>query len=261
MIKKTLLSILTAASMFGCGNAIKSPEEFKLVWQEDFDGTSINESTWSKIPRGSSDWNRYMSDYDSLYAVRDGNLILRGIVNHSQKSDTARYLTGGVFTKSKRNFELGRIEIRAKLGSATGYWPAFWMLPETAEWPQGGEIDIMEHLNYDSVVYQTVHSNYTFVLKQKTPPPGTVPAFNRDDYNVFGLEKYKDSLCFFVNGIKTMTYPRVDSLVAKGQFPFCDEPYYLLLDSQLTGSWVGAADSKTLPVEMAIDWVKFYELK
>lgn len=256
-MKKNLISILMILLFISCTTTPK----MTLVWSEEFDGTTLNDSIWSKIPRGGSDWNNYMSSYDSLYAVRDGNLILRGVVNHTQKEDTARFLTGGVYTKDKRVFGLGCIEIRAKLGAATGYWPAFWMLPATAEWPNGGEIDIMEHLNHDSVVYQTLHSNYTLKHGIKNPKPGTVPRYHPGEYNVYAMEKHLDSICMYVNGLKTLTYNRLDSVAGKDQFPFCDEPYYLLLDSQLGGGWVGGIVSEELPVEMQIDWVKFYEAK
>lgn len=258
-MKKLITPLFAALLFIGCSTT-KTPT-MTLVWTENFDETTLNDSIWSKIPRGGSDWCNYMSSYDSLYALKDGHLILRGIVNTTQKEDTAAYLTGGVYTKDKKTFGLGRIEIRAKLGSAQGYWPAFWMLPATAQWPNGGEIDIMEHLNYDSVIYQTLHSNYTFKLGIKNPKPGSVPRYKHNDYNIYGVEKYQDSICFFLNGEKTLTYQRLDSVANQGQFPFCDEPYYLLLDSQLGGSWVGGVDPKDLPVEMAIDWVKFYELK
>ncbi|CDN32442.1 Beta-glucanase [Mucinivorans hirudinis] len=259
-MKKILLPFLALILALGCASTLEEPK-FVLVWEENFEGNEIDWSIWSKIPRGPSDWNNYMSDYDSLYAVKNGNLILRGINNHTQKSDSAKFLTGGVYTKNKKVFGLGRVEVRAKLGSAKGYWPAFWMLPEKANWPLGGEIDIMEHLNYDNVAYQTLHSNYTFNLKIKEPKPGSVAAINKDDYNIYAVEKYQDSICFFVNGKKTLTYPRIAAEAEKEQFPFCDEPYYLLLDSQLGGNWVGKVDPATLPVEMHIDWVKFYELR
>ena len=52
------------------------------------------------------------------------------------------------------------------------------------------------------------------------------------------------------------TYPRIET-DEPGQFPFyC--PYYLLIDMQLGGSWVGQVDPKDLPVEMWVDWVKYY---
>ena len=96
--------------MSACKTSVKS-KEWKLVWVENFDQkNSFDESVWTKIPRGTSDWNNYMSYYDSCYAMQDGNLILRGIANHTQKNDTAPYLTGGVYTKGKKLFTGGRVE-------------------------------------------------------------------------------------------------------------------------------------------------------
>lgn len=237
----------------------QTPKGWKLIWQENFN--KLDPAVWSKIPRNTAAWGNYMSDYDSLYAIQKGNLILRGIVNTTQKNDTAEYLTGGVYTQDKKVFGLGRIEIRAKLGSAQGYWPAFWLLPAKAQWPNGGEIDIMEHLNHDKIVYQTIHNNYTLKLKIKNPKPYTDPKYIPNEYNIYGVELHQDSLCFFLNGVKTLTYPRLAGKEKDGQFPFADQPFYLLLDSQLGGDWVGPIDPAQLPVEMAIDWVKYYEKK
>ncbi len=65
-------------------------------------------------------------------------------------------------------------------------------------------------------------------------------------------------MVFSVNGNHTFTYPKINVSEDKKQFPF-GKPFYLLLDMQLEGSWVGKADGKDLPVEMEIDWVRFYE--
>ena len=202
-----------------------------------------------------------MSNADTLYALKDGNLILRGICNNGAlPQDTARYLTGGLYTKGKLNVRHGKVEVRARLGRAQGAWPAIWMLPENAKWPDGGEIDIMEHLNHDDFVYQTVHSHYTYILKNDSIPPhegtGTI---NRDDYNTYAVEILPDSLVFSINGEKTFTYPRIET-EQPGQYPF-GTPYYLLVDMQIEGPWVGKARPEELPVEMSVDWVKVYRLR
>ncbi len=236
----------------------KPGEKWKLAWEENFNGNTIDESSWTKIPRGRSDWNNFMSSYDSLYEVKNGNLILRGIKNSTQTNDTGTFITGGVYTKDKVNFGLGRLEIRAKLNGAKSAWPAFWMLPEKGNWPNGGEIDIMERLNFDNFVYQTVHSNYTFNLKIREPQPSGTAPINPNDYNIYAMEKHADSLVFFVNGKRNFAYPRIQT-DKEGQFPYNDNDYYLLLDMQIGGSWVGPAVADDLPVEMYIDWVRFYK--
>lgn len=247
---------LLVTVLFSCK---KSVPEWQLVWEDNFDRTkSFDEASWSKIPRGTSDWNNYMSDFDSCYAMRDGNLILRGLVNYSLPADTAPYITGGVFTKGKVGFSDGRVSIRAKLNGATGAWPAIWMLPEGEGWPDGGEIDIMERLNNDTIAYQTVHSAYTHVLGIKdNPKQGGIGAINRNDFNVYSVEMYPDSLVFFINDNRTFAYPRIET-DKEGQFPFADKQFYLLVDMQLGGSWVGDVEPKDLPVEMEVDWVRFY---
>jgi beta-glucanase (GH16 family) len=250
--------ILFFAITFTSCNRHVSQSGQKLSWEENFSQNSFDETKWSKIPRGKSDWNRNMSDFDSCYAMRDGKLILRGFKNTYLPDDTAQFLTGGLFTKGKVSFGFGKLEIRAKLNNARGAWPAFWMLPENAGWPNGGEIDIMERLNSDSIAYQTVHSNYTHNLKIKNPKPGATGKINPSEFNTYGVAKYPDSLVFFINGQKTFTYPRIKT-DKEGQFPFSEHKYYLLLDMQLGGSWVGKVYPEDLPVEMEIDWVRFYE--
>lgn len=262
MIRKGILTIAISMLLAGCAssgrNATKAPG-WKLVWEENFDRKDhIDDAVWSKIPRGGADWNNYMSPFDSCYALRDGNLVLRGIANHTLQSDTAAYLTGGVYTHGKKLFTGGRIEVCAKLQGARGAWPAIWMLPENAVWPKGGEIDIMERLNHDAIAYQTTHSYYTQVLGEKrNPPHGGTNTIDPEGYNIYSVDIYPDSLVYAINHRHTYTYPRIET-DKEGQFPFF-QPYYLLIDMQLGGSWVGAIDPKELPVEMHIDWVRYYQ--
>ena len=96
-------------------------------------------------------------------------------------------------------------------------------------------------------------------MKEKdNPPNGTLVSIKPDNFNVYGVDFFADSLVFHVNGVKTFTYPRIDT-EKKGQFPF-DVAQYLLIDLQLGGTWVGEVDPTGLPVEMAIDWIRHYQL-
>ena len=154
-----------------------------------------------------------------------------------------------------------RIEIHAKLECAQGSWPAMWMLAENNKYgayPRNGEIDIMEHLNFDSIIYQTTHSYYTLELKQKDNPPhhGTVK-LDIDKFNTYGLEWFSDKLVFTLNGKETFRYPKVEG-VDPSQWPY-DQTFYILIDQQLGGGWVGEIKAEDLPVQMIVDWVKVYQ--
>ena len=239
-------------------------KNWELVWEESFDtDDSLDTTKWSVIKRNKADWGNYMSDHPDCIIIQDGKLYLRGIVNENLKQDTARYLTGGVDTKGKFAFQYGKIEIRAKLEHARGAWPAMWMLadqPKYGKYPRNGEIDLMEHLNFENKVYQTVHSYYTLELKQKTNPPYyTTHPIETENFNTYGLEWSSDKLTFTINGEETFTYPRLEG-ADKSQWPF-DQPFYLMIDMQLGGSWVGAVDPGDLPVQMIIDWVQVYQEK
>lgn len=190
-----------------------------LSWEENFNQSQMfDTSRWTKIPRGTSDWNRHMSDFDSCYAMRDGKLILRGIRNTGLPNDTTTYLTGGVYTKDKVGFGFGRLEIKAKLNSAKGAWPAIWMLAENSNWPGGGEIDIMERLSFDTIAYQTVHTHYTLHLNIKdNPKPGATGGIHPTDFNIYAVEKYRDRLVFFINNKKHLPI-RVFKPIKKGSF-------------------------------------------
>ena len=268
---RNVLAVCLAALMlplstpFSSCHAKAGKPKYKLVWKDNFKGNTYDNNSWSKISRGKPDWCKKMSDDDRLYDVKDGLLILRGCVNdgsyqYEGKTDTARYVTGGLFTKGKRFIGYGKVEVRARLGCAQGAWPAIWMLPEKGGWPDNGEIDIMEHLNHDSIAYQTVHSYYTYTLKEtKNPPQGATGPIRPGEFNTYTVEILPDSLVLSINGTKTLTYPRINT-DKRGQYPF-GQPSYLLIDVQIEGSWVGKARPEEYPVQMEIDWVKMYELK
>lgn len=100
MKKSNILFILLLVLPFVTCSDKKESGKWTLVWEDNFNRDGwLDTISWSKIPRGRSDWNRYMSDYESVCEVRGGNLILRGIQNTVLPNDTAPYLTGGVYTK------------------------------------------------------------------------------------------------------------------------------------------------------------------
>jgi hypothetical protein len=88
------------------------------------------------------------------------------------------------------------------------------------------------------------------------PPQGSTAPINRDDFNVYGVDIFPDSLVYYINGVRDYVYPRIET-DKEGQFPFFVDQY-LLIDMQLGGSWVGKVNPDDLPVEMEVDWVRHY---
>lgn len=229
---------------------------YKLVWEDNFERDNIfSTNVWSKIPRGKSDWSNTMSDDDDLFEIKNGNLILSGKRNRKHSKDSSEYITAGVFTKDKMFFEKGFIEVRCRLEAVQGSWPAIWMLPKEGKWPTGGEIDILERLNFDSFAYQTVHSSYTQKEKENPKHFTTFP-INPDQYNLYAVEILDDTLHFYINNQRTFSYPRLPDIPE--QFPF-GKPFYLLIDMQLGGKWVGQVKPFRKSVKMYIDYVRYYQ--
>ncbi len=241
-------------------------KEWRLVWHEEFDAPGLDTTKWSKISRPqqgrSANWEKYLSPREELYEFKNGTITLWGRNTPAGDPDSLRFQTGGITTRGKFAFTYGKIEVRARFSDARGAWPALWMLCANSvngPYPRSGEIDLMEHLNHDTVVYQTIHSHYTLrVPGGKDIPSGSVPAIRPGEFNTYGMEWYPDRIVFTVNGQATLTYLRRADAVARGQFPF-DQPFFLHMDMQLEGGWVGPVSPEELPVSMEIDWVRVWQ--
>lgn len=248
-------------SSFPKNRAGERHESWELVWQEEFRGRRLSD-TWTRIPRfyNPPEWNKFMSTDDRLFRVRHGKLTLLGLNNDFLPDDTAHFLTGGIYSRGQLLFQRGRIDIRLKMDNASGAWPAAWLLPE-GRWPDAGEIDIMERLNYDSIAYQTVHSFTTEYdhVSRKSQTWGVNAPIRKDKWNVYSVELYEDSMSFYINDCHTFTYRRQPE-VGPEQYPY-DRPMYLLIDMQLGGWWVGRVNPDELPYRYQIDYVRYYQKK
>lgn len=255
MKKLLVLSLALSTALLTAENKVDS-SKWKLVWKDEFSKTQLNKKSWTRHKRNKADWANTLSQKKSLLKIKNGILHLKGIVNKDKK-DKAPFLTAAINSKGKVSFKYGKVQIRAKFDSAKGAWPALWMLGEKGGWPANGEIDLMEHLNYDDFVYQTVHSKLT-VNKGKGPQKSTTVKIDKDDWNTYGCEWDKDKIVFTVNGKVTHTYPRVEGL--KDQWPF-KQKFYFVLSMQIGGSWVGKGDPKDYPAEMQVDWIRLYKAR
>jgi len=272
-MKRLLILAALLAAVVSCAD--KGP-----TWSEEFDSDTIDALVWTKVPRGASHWDKHMSDRDELFAIEEGCLVLKAIVNPGVPGDDVPLLTGGVWTKGKKDFGYGKLEIRAKIECAGGAWPAIWMMPSTEgndsdadpywddyQFRNYGEIDICETLNYDEISYQTVHNSLN--LKEEPEnrlhqPKSMTGPINRSDFNVYCVEHYPDSIVLSINGARTLCYKKMSEdaqgnpLPERAQWTF-DRPFYLIVDMQVGSPWPGEPVLEDLPISMYVDWIRFYE--
>lgn len=242
-------------------NPKRAYKGWKLIWADEFKGDKLDTSSWERCPRNKGDWGRHMTNLDTLVKVEDGLLKLYGINRPAEVKDSVSFLTGGVQSRDRRSMQLGRFDVRARFDCAQGFWPAIWLMPDVKNlrWPLGGEIDIMEHLNFEQKAYQTVHSVHTrnklepeTISSSNTPIDPTV-------FNTYSVVVEQDAIIFYINGKQTFRYDKLPNV--ESQFPFADHPFYMILSAQLGGAWVGKVNPDELPVKMEVDYVRFYERK
>ncbi|HCB15477.1 MAG TPA: glycosyl hydrolase family 16, partial [Alteromonas sp.] len=156
-----LLAAMTAATLMGCGGESAKTEsdfttvdpaqpvaDWQLVWSDDFDGSAIDSAKWTHevncVGGGNNEQQCYTDDPANSY-VADGMLHI--VALPAEEGAEKPYTSARLNTRYKGDFKYGRFEMRAKLPSGQGSWPAFWMLPTDyvyGGWPKSGEIDIME---------------------------------------------------------------------------------------------------------------------
>lgn len=159
------------------------------------------------------------------------------------------YLSGALVTYPFGQL-YGFFEIRARLPSGRGLWPAFWLLPCDLSWPP--EIDVMEVLGHDpSTVYTTVHT------KQVGHNQHFGKAHRGDDlsldFNNFGVDWGPEQITFYLNRRAVFAYPTPGDL---------HKPCYLLLNLAVgaIGSWPGPPDQTTrFPAAMAVTYVRAWQ--
>ena len=207
-----------------------------------------------------AEWQEYVDCEDNIY-VKDGHLILQPI---KMKKDHKDYYTSGrVNTQNKHDFKYGRFEARLKVPSGMGFLPAFWMMPTDesfyGQWPKCGEIDIMEVMGQSTdTLHGTLHFGEPHSQKQ-----GTYKLKNGDfanEFHVFACEREPGEMRFYVdnelyftehewftkrNGFDEVAYPA----------PF-DQPFYMILNVAVGGSWVGYPDTPNLQITIIMKKIR-----
>ncbi|PWD99753.1 laminarinase [Marinilabilia rubra] len=248
--------------------SVKEDDEYyatkqELVWSDEFNGDEVNREFWT-FETGATGWgNQELQDYtDGENAeVEDGTLTIVA-KKIGERGIRGEYTSTRMITKDKKEFMYGRFEMRAKLPTGRGTWAAFWMLganfPEVM-WPHCGEIDIMEHVGYETgVVHSAMHTPSSF---GNTRNKGSVTLDDvENEYHTYGVIWDKHSMKFYVDDPENIHYTYQPEVKNNETWPY-DQPAFLLLNLAIGGTWGGkeGVDDRSFPQEYVIDYVRVYQ--
>lgn len=237
-----------------------------LVWAEEFNykGHPKSENWGYEVGHVRNKEAQYYTRRDKKNVrVRKGCLEITALRSVEEPKDNSpRITSGSINTNGKQEFMYGRIEVRAKIPTGRGAWPAIWMLGVSRGskgWPECGEIDIMENVGFDPTAFhQTVHTPGSLKEPGKIKRSVRVELDAFTDFHVFALEWYPDRLDFFIDGQKYLVYERREDLPEFWRF---DKPQYLLLNLAVGGTWGGTKgiDNSIFPLKYYVDWVRYYK--
>jgi beta-glucanase (GH16 family) len=212
---------------------------------------------WSyNIGTGIGGWGnnelQYYSNSPNNIEVSNGSLK---ITARQENFNGSNYTSSRIITNNLMEFKYGKIESRIKVPIGQGLWPAFWMLGanfETASWPQCGEIDIMEHINNESVTNGTVHWNNNTGHAYK----GSAVPFDENNFHVYAAIWDSTSVTFELDGHSYFRFPFIESNNTAAIF---QKEFFLLLNVAVGGNWPGNPDgSATFPASMEVDYIRIY---
>lgn len=251
------------------------------TWCDEFEAalptTIIDPTKWTYHTGGGGFGNQELQYYKNAdpdnIAIRDGALVITAL---KEVYSTNNYTSTKLWTQATQSFKYGKIEMRAKLPSGRGTWPAFWMMPKTSKyggWPDSGEIDIMEHVGYDmNTVLGTLHTerfNGTNGRGGNTDSliPNTVASIDvANTYHTYGIIWNEERIEWYFDGFLFGTV-EADQFWGSGysadpsvDWPF-DQQFYLILNLAIGGTWGGAqgVDDTIFPATLTVDYVRVFQ--
>lgn len=262
LIPLTPLVLLGAPIQFsGCkGLSPSIPEGMKLVWSDEFNGSGAPDSDKWAYDTGGHGWGN--NEIQRYTDSRDNSFVRQGSLYIVARKENDRWTSARLKTKGKAEWDHGYFEIKAKLPSGRGTWPAIWMLPGAdsyGPWPRSGEIDIMEHVGFDpGRIHTTAHTDAFNHLKNTQKTKSDLVDNVSSQFHVYAMEWDKDHLLWYIDGETFFRFENTGKNIE--EWPF-DKFFYLILNIAIGGSWGGqqGIDPGLERAVMEVDYIRVYQ--
>ncbi len=254
--------ILGAALLAAASLAPGPSQDWKLVWSDEFDAPGLPDPARWDYEEGlvrNRELQYYTRARKENARVENGTLVIE-----ARKEDykNAKYTSASLITLGEASWTYGRIEVKAKIPTGRGLWPAIWTLGTDRRqtgWPACGELDIMENVGFDpDTIHANIHTKKYNHVKRTNKGAKIKPFRPYDAFHVYALDWFPDRIDFYFDKEKYFTYENEKS--GEEAWPF-DKPQYLILNIAVGGSWGGqkGVDDSVFPQRMLVDYVRVYQ--
>lgn len=254
-------------------------EEWELVWQDEFDGDTLNAANWEPQIGDGSDYglDRWGNAEQQWYLAENAS-VADGLLTITARSEEVvpgfPYTSARLRSANKFDFQYGRVEVRAKAAMGGGLWSAIWMLPTDSPygvWAGSGEFDIMEVVNAGTQrerVFLTAHHGFEWPLNQQAGMDVEVDAPG-EEFHTYAIEWSDNLIHWFIDDVHYMTvgaehyysyyYAGLNEGYKNGgeSAPF-DVPFHLLINLAVGGNLPGSVNNADIPSDMVVDYVRVY---
>lgn len=231
----------------------------KLIWEENFDGNQLQDKNWNvETGDGCPDLCGWGNNEKQIYS-HENYKVANGFLTISARKDGEVYTSAKINTKGKNEFQYGKIEIKAKLATGKGLWPAFWMLGSNIDevgWPLCGEIDILEYVGREpESIFTTLHTKDSHGNSKNTRK-GIIKGIE-DGFHMYAVDWTPEKIDFYIDD--SLFYSFVPENKTVEVWPF-DQPFYLILNLAIGGNFGGEdIDDSIFPQEYVVDYIRVYQ--